>query len=163
MLDAALNFLISMARIERDILCHLLVGIQIKVRVAQPAAFSLCVLHKPAADSFTLPRRPHSDVIEKHAAVFFDENEDANNLLAAIDDKHAVIADDLVVVPQHGSRRLADALDVGRVSRSHALRNAGRIAGESAERSTRLVSGSGITRLNFDDSGYSILTTTFRS
>ena len=91
-----------MARTERDILCHPLVGIQIKVRVTQPAAFSLCVLHKPAADSFTLPRRPHGDVVEKQAALFFDENEDANNLLAIIDDKHAVIADDLVVVSRMG-------------------------------------------------------------
>lgn len=98
--------------------------------MAQPSAFSLRARHEPLPDARALPRRPHGNVVEKQAAPLLNENQDANNPLIAIDHEHAVIADDLVVAVQHGSRRFADALDIRRIGRCHAFRNTGRIAGE---------------------------------
>ena len=103
--SASLVFLVAEARVQRLVLGHFLVGVEVDRLEARPAGVRLGELDQRPADAAALERGVDGDVLDREPLVGRAPDEQPDDRAAAFDDCGVAVPDDVAVVLRIGPGR----------------------------------------------------------
>ena len=114
-LGSPLRLAIAEPRIPRDVLDHVLVGVEAELREPERAGLVLGVRHEPPPEPGSLSRGIDGDVLDEEVVGHRHEDDHPDDRPVTVGDGHATVADQPSVVGVHRRRPPADPLDVAAV------------------------------------------------